>query len=408
MPTSEANVIGAVCKNKDVSLILGEDKTLFGDFEDVFEFIKDHYLRHKVTPEKQLLNERFGDLGIPDTTAPTAYYLDELKNVYVRNQMEQLMYKAGEQLEKKPSARILERLSTELASLYKFSNTARDIDITDVEWATDHLKRLKDRADANDGTPGMSTGFKAIDSAYPKGITGGDSIIGMGYTGRGKSMFADLLAVKIHDQGYKPMIISLEMSPEEQMERIYAMMSLGQFKISELSRGDIQMDDFDVFSRKKLDKAAPFVVVSSEGISEITPNVVQAKFDTHRPDFIILDYLQLMKDNAKTQAMTPRMLNLSSEIKRLAMANNVPILSLTAVTDEDGDKRDAPPVLSQISWSSGIEYDANLVFAIHRYDGTNMVEVVCRKNRHGDMFDFFFEVDFDAGVWTEKYDFQKG
>jgi len=200
------------------------------------------------------------------------------------------------------------------------------------------------------------------------------------------------------------MIVSLEMSPEEQMERLYAIMSSGLFKISDLSRGDISMDAFDGWSSKRLDKNAPFVVVSSEGITEVTPNVVQAKIDTHHPDVVILDYLQLMKDNAKTQAMTPRMLNLSSEVKRLAMANNIAIISITAVTDEDGDKRDAPPVLSQISWSSGIEYDANLAIAVHRHTGTNIVEVVGRKNRHGDLFDFGFEVDFDAGIWTEKHD----
>ncbi len=404
MPTSEANVIGAVCKNKDVSLILGEDKTLFGPYEDVFEFVKSYYLKHKTAPDVKIIESQFGDIGIPDTVAPTAYYVDELKNSFVRGRMEDFMLKAGAALEKKPSAEILEKLSTELAKLNKFTNTARDIDITDIEWAKDHLTKLKQKSDLNEGVPGISSGFKSIDSAYPKGFSPGDSIVCMGYTGKGKSMFAALLACKIHEQNKKPMIISLEMSPEEQMERLYAMMSLGKFKISDLSRGDIAMDDFDAWSRKKLDRAAPFVVVSSEGITEVTPNIVQAKIDTHRPDFIILDYLQLMKDNAKTQAMTPRMLNLSSEIKRMAMSNGIPIMSITAVTDEDGDKRDAPPVLSQISWSSGIEYDANLAFAVHRHTDTNIVEVVGRKNRHGDLFDFGFEVDFDAGVWTEKFD----
>lgn len=405
MATSEANVIGAICKNKDVSVVLGEDKALFGPFEDVFEFIKTHYLKHKVAPDVRVIEEKFGDLSIPtDINQPTVFYLDQLKDSYVRTNMQEFMMKAAKALDKKPAAEILEKLSTEMAKLNRFTSTARDIDITDAEWAKDHFERLRERSEANDGTPGISSGFKSIDSAYPKGFSGGDSIIGMGYTGKGKSMFAALLAAKVWEQGYKPMIISLEMSPEEQMERLYAIMSSGLFKISDLSRGDISMDSFDGWSKKKFDNKNQFVIVSSEGITEITPNVVQAKIDTHAPDFIVLDYLQLMKDNAKTQAMTPRMLNLSSEIKRLAMSNNVPILSLTAVTDEDGDKRDAPPVLSQISWSSGIEYDANLAIAIHRHTDTNIVEIACRKNRHGDMFNFGFEVDFNAGVWEEKFD----
>lgn len=404
MATSEENVISAICKNKDFHLVIGESSDLFGPYADVVDFMRDYYLKHKAVPDAPLITQRFGRVDLPETSAPTAFYVDELKNNFVRGRMEQIMLKASDAMMSDAPPAVLEKLSTALAKLGKYTSVARDIDITDADWAKDHFDALKAKSEANEGTPGISTGIRSIDSAYSTGLSGGHSIVGMGYTGRGKSMFAAWLACKVHEQGYKPMIISLEMSPEEQMERLYAMMSSGMFKISDLSRGDIAMDDFDTFRKKKLDKASPFVVVSSEGQTEVTPNFVQAKIDTHRPDFVILDYLQLMKDNGKTQAMTPRMLNLSSEIKRLAMANNIPIFSLTAVTDEDGDKRDGPPVLSQIAWSSGIEYDANLVMSIHRHDDTDLVEIVCRKNRHGELFSFFFEVDFNAGIWTEKFD----
>lgn len=403
MATSEENVISAVCKNKDFHLVIGEDSKLFGPYADVFEFLRDYYLKHRAVPEAALVEQKFKEVVLPETKAPTAYYLEELRNNYVTGRMQEIMLKASTAMKERTAPEVLENLSTALAKLGRFTSSARDIDITDAEWAKEHFEKLRTRAEANDGTPGIATGFKSIDSAYPTGLAGGHSVVLMGYTGKGKSMFADVLMAQIHAQGKKPMIVSLEMSPEEQMERIYAIMSKGQFKISELSRGDIQMDDFDAFSRKKLDKKSPFVVVSSEGITEVTPNIIQAKIDTHRPDVVVLDYLQLMKDNAKTQAMTPRMLNLSSEVKRLAMSNNIPIISITAVTDEDGDKRDAPPVLSQISWSSGIEYDANLAIAVHRHEGSNLVEVVCRKTRHGEVFSFYIDVDFDAGIWTEKF-----
>lgn len=403
MATSEENVISAICKNKDFHLVIGESNELFGPYADVFDWMKGYYLKHKAVPEATLVEQRFGEVTLPEVTAPTAYYLGELRNNFVSARMQQIMLKASEAMKESTAPEVLEKMSTALAKLGRFTNNVRDIDITNSEWAKEHLERLRERSDANEGTPGISTGIKSIDSAYPSGLSAGHSIVLMGYTGRGKSMFADFLACKVHEQGYKPMIISLEMTPEEQMERLYAMMSKGMFKISDLSRGDIAMDDFDTFSRKTLDKAAPFVVVSSEGIADVTPNVIQAKIDTHRPDIVILDYLQLMSDNGKTAAMTPRMLNLSREIKMLAMSNGIPIVSITAVTDEDGDKRDSPPVLSQVSWSKGIEYDANLAIAIHRHDDSDLVEVVCRKNRHGGMFSFFFDVDFNAGIWEEKF-----
>jgi replicative DNA helicase len=401
--TSEENVISAICKNKDFHLVMGEAPELFGPYADVFEFMRGYYQKHKAVPETTLVESKFREVTLPETTAPTAFYLDELRNNFVTGRMQEIMLKASTAMKDTPAPEVLGRMSQALAKLGRFTTNVRDIDITNSEWAKEHLERLRERSNANEGTPGISTGIKSIDSAYPSGLSAGHSIVLMGYTGRGKSMFADFVACKIWEQKYKPMIISLEMTPEEQMERLYAMMSNGMFNISDLSRGDISMDDFDTFSKNKLDKSAPFVVVSSEGIADVTPNVIQAKIDTHRPDVVILDYLQLMSDNAKTQAMTPRMLNLSREIKMLAMSNGIPIISITAVTDEDGDKRDSPPVLSQVSWSKGIEYDANLAIAVHRHDDSDLVEIVCRKNRHGGMFDFYFDVDFNAGKWEEKF-----
>lgn len=406
MATKEAEVISAVARNKDIHLILGEDKELFGAYGDVFDWIKEYYAKHKNVPAAELIESKFSMVDVPDTTAPTAYYLEELRNSFIENRVGTILEKASAALSsgqmKGPEA--LERLQETLAKLGKYTNSARDLDLRDTDDAMNYFEKLRREADDNGGTPGIPTGFKSIDSVYPTGMAGGHSIVVMGYTGRGKSMWADLLAVNAWSQGKHPMIISMEMSPEEQRERIYAMMSHGKFAISDLSRGDIAEDDFREFGRRKLENSSKFTIVSSQGVSDITPNIVQAKIDTHRPDIVVLDYLQLMKDNAKTQQMTPRMLNLSREIKMLAVSNNIPIVSITAVTDEDGDKRDSPPVLSQISWSSGIEYDANLAIAVHRHDNSNIVEAVGRKSRHGDLFDFGFEVDFNRGVWEEKFD----
>jgi replicative DNA helicase len=402
--TKTQEVISAVVKNKDIHAILGEDAKIFGAYQDVFEFMKEYYFKYKAVPEAKLLETQFRDLELVEINAPSVFYVEQLRNDFVKSGMEEVMLKAGKALSNgRASAEILGKMQTELSRLGRFSNASRDLDITDTELAEEHFRKLREISDEKGGTPGISTGFKSIDSAYTTGMAGGHSIVLMGYTSRGKSMWSSLLAVKAWEQGFRPMIVSLEMTPEEQMERIYAMMASGLFRISDLSRGNISLDDFRGWSAKQFDKTNPFVVVSNEGVSDITPNVVQAKIDTHRPDMVILDYMQLMMDNGHTTAMTPRMLNLSREIKLLAMSNNIPVVSITAVTDEDGDKRDAPPMLSQVAWSRAIEYDANLAIAVHRHDDSNLVEVTGRKNRHGPLFDFYFDVDFDLGIWKEQF-----
>ena len=403
MATLESQAISAVCDNKDIHQILGEDPELFGSYGDVVSFMKDYYARHKAVPSRQVLEEKFKHLDLTETSAPTAYYVEQVKDQFVKSNLETILSLTADRMDMGDSAgAIVEKLQTKLARLARYSNSVKDVNLTDAEAAAEHFARLRERADG--GVPGISTGFDAIDCMYPTGMAPGHSIILMGYTGRGKSFFSALLGVKAWAQGKKVMVVSLEMSPEEYRERVYPMMSSGMFKVSDLARGDVSDDNFRTWSKKTLADHPDFVVVSSEGVHDFTPNLIQAKIDVHRPDIVILDYLQLMNDNAKTGAMTPRMLNLSREIKLLAMSNAIPIISITAVTDEDNDKRDSPPVLSQVAWSKAIEYDANLAVAVHRHDDTSMVEVVARKNRHGDLFGLFFDVDFDAGVWTERYE----
>lgn len=404
MASNEAAVIAAVCKNKDVHIILGEKAEIFGAYGDAFEFIKDYYLKYKAVPEPALLEERLGELALPETTGATAHYMEQLRNAFVASRMEEITVKAGLAMKAGAAApEVLQKLLTSLSKLGQHTISVRDLSLIDIDAAADYFDKMREQTEAGDGTPGIATGFDAIDSAYPTGCSAGHSIVLMGYTGRGKSMWSGLLAVNAWLQGHKVMVISLEMSPEEYRERIYAMMADGQFKISQFARGDIDPDDFRTWATKKFENATDFVVVSNQGNSTVTPNTIQAKIDTHRPDIVVLDYLQLMSDNAETGPMTPRMLNLSREIKLLAVSNAIPIVSITAVTDEDNDRRDGPPLLSQVAWSKGIEYDANLAIAIHLHDDTNIVEIAGRKNRHGPLFGCYFQVDFDSGRWVETF-----
>jgi replicative DNA helicase len=401
--SKEAAVLSAVIENKDIHVILGENPELFGHYGDGMEWVRQYYVRHKAIPSRELFETNFPDIELPKADAPSKYYLEQLKEEYVSNRMQDIMLKAAKAQGTLSAAEVLSKMQVSLAKLGQYTNSVRDLSMIDIDDAAEHFERVKDVTDANGGVPGISMGLDAIDSAYVTGMAPGHSIIFMGYTGRGKSMFSAYVAVQAWLQGYKVMIISLEMSPEEYRDRVYAMMSQGMFKISDLSRGDVDQDQFRTWAAKKFKNAADFIVVSNEGMANVTPNTIQAKIDTHRPELVVLDYLQLMQDNAKTQAMTPRMMNLSREVKLLATSNNIPIISITAVTDEDNDKRDGPPLLSQISWSSAIEYDANLVLAVHRHDDTNTVEVICRKIRNGDMFGVFYEVDFNSGVWVERF-----
>ncbi len=45
-----------------------------------------------------------------------------------------------------------------------------------------------------------------------------------------------------------------------------------------------------------------------------------------------------------------------------------------------------------------------MAIAVHKSPDTNIMEIVCRKNRHGTDFDFYLDWDLNRGVVKEIYE----
>ena len=402
---TEAELLSSVCKHKDISVLLADNvDEIFTSHADIWNSLKTYYYKFKAVPEVGVLMERHKDFEPVETKAQTGYYLDKLKNEFLTNKLKSIIIQSGSSLKEDAASRVLADMQSKLASLSKFTNNVRDIDITDTQSAENHFLSIKERSAIMGGSPGILTGFDAIDKAYPTGMAPGHLIVAIGWPGRGKTWFTSYLACKAWEQGFKPMIISLEMSPENMRDRIYTMLGSGLFRASDLSRGDIDIDNFRSWSKTKFENKNGFILVSNEGAGEVTPATVQGKVDQHKPDLVILDYHQLFNDNKRSHSEVERNRNISREFKLLAVTNNIPVIDITAATADDISDQDEPPMMSQVAWSKAIEYDADMAMAVHRYPGTNMIEVVSRKNRHGHEFDFYLDWDINRGVIKPIYD----
>jgi len=402
---TEAELISAVCKNKDISTLLADNvDEIFTSHRDIWDSLKSYYYKFKAVPEVGVLMERHRDFDPVETKGETGYYLDKLKNEYLTARLKNVILQSGSLLKENAAGKVLSEMQSKLATLAKFTNNVRDVDVTDLESAERHYQSVKERSLAMGGSPGILTGFEAIDKAYPTGMAPGHLIVAIGWPGRGKTWFTSYLACKAWEQGFKPMIISLEMSPENMRDRIYTMLGSGLFRASDLSKGDINIDDFKSWGQKKFEGKNSFVLISNEGTAEVTPATVQGKIDQHKPDLVILDYHQLFNDNKRSNSEVERNRNISREFKLLAVSNSIPIIDITAATADDISDQDDPPMMSQVAWSKAIEYDADMAMAIHRYPNTNMIEVVSRKNRHGHEFDFYLDWDINRGIVKEIYE----
>lgn len=401
---SEAKLISAVCENKDISILLGDGvDELFISHADIWADVKKHYWKYHTVPDIGQLEEKHRDFDPERVTSPTKFYLDELRNDFIKNKIRQISTQSVKDLHDKSGIEVLEELFGHLSGLSKLTDSVRDLDIMDFAQAEKYYKLQAERAEAMGGSPGIPTGFASIDVSYHTGMAPGHLIVIIGWPGKGKTWFASYLACKAWEQGYRPMIVSLEMSPENMRDRIYTMMASGLFRASEFSRGDINTDNFRGWATKKFDNKNSFIIVSNEGNSSVTPATVQAKIDQHRPDLVICDYHQLFDDNRHSRGETERGANVSREFKLMAVANNIPIIDITAATADDISDRKTAPILAQVRWSKSIEYDADMAMSVHKEEDSNIIGVISAKNRHGPDFGMILDWDIDRGVITELH-----
>lgn len=404
MATPELQTINAVLKNKDIGILFGESvDDLFVSYGDVWAAVKEYHAKYHAIPDLEVMQSKFPDLEDVKVHANSAFYLEDLKNEYISNKIESLLLKAGSKNSPGSAEEVLNGLQKGLARLNRFSHSAKDLNVMDFDEAERHYDEVRERAEAMGGTPGIPTGISFIDSAYTSGLAGGDLVVVLGWTGRAKSQFTTLVACNAHKHGHKPMIVSLEMSGEKVRDRIYTIQGSGLFRHSDLTLGAIGTDDFRTF-RNKFDKSQEFIVVTNDGVSELTPNVIQAKIDQHKPSTLIFDYAQLASDNANSPDMTARMRNMSKEFKRLAVQNDIPVILISSATPDSSASVNEPPTIEQVAWSKQLAFDADLAFAVHKHDDSDIIEIVCRKNRNGPLFSGFLRWDIDRGIVKEEFD----
>lgn len=401
---TEVKVINSVLKSGDKNALYGPSvDDLFTAYGDVWADIKSYTDKYGVMPSFEVIQEKYpSDVVDVEVKGKTEYYMDTLRNEYINNRVETLLTKAGKAYaDGVPANEVKERLQDALSKLDRFVSTARDLSIMDTEEAKRHYEEVRERAEAMGGTPGVPTGLDFIDACMPLGMQAGDVISLIGYPARGKSALGTLFSAKAIKKGYKPLLFTREMSAEAVRDRIYTVMGSGLFSNSELMLGLVNQDEFRSFAENNNGEGW---IVDGNGTGNMTPNFMRGKIDQHRPDFVVLDYLQLFSDNRLTEDMTARMRNLSLEIKDLANQCQIPIIVISSATPPDGGKVDGPPNVERSAWSRQLAYDSTVCIAVHRHDDTNLYQLECAKNRYGPLFSGFLDWDMDRGTYVEKFD----
>lgn len=404
MSNTESKLISAVLKDKQVHVLLQANvDNIMITHNDIWQFIKRYYETNTSTPPVDLVIEKFRDFVPEENIGATKYHLEELQHEYMHNALKDVLRNAAADIQADKAVEALEMLISKTAELKKNSSAIRDIDVTDLDSAVAYYENAQKMAAL--GTQGIRTGLPGFDDYLPAGIMPGQLGVFLAYPGIGKSWLSLYFAVQAWKQGKSPMIVSLEMSETEVRNRVFTIMGEGLWSHRKLSSGQIEIDDLKRWHSSKLAGKPEFHIISNDSGGEVTPSVLRGKIDQYKPDFVIVDYLQLMSPNQRSDNETVRMKNLSRELKLMAISEEVPIIAISSATPDDVTKLDTVPTLGQTAWSRQIAYDADWVMALGRGPNSDIIECVFRKNRNGFMGEFLVQVDFDKG-WYKYKDFQ--
>jgi replicative DNA helicase len=405
MTNTESKLISAVLQDKQVHVLLQANvENILRTHTDIWTFVRNYSETNGTVPPTSLVVEKFRDFIPVEGVGATKYHLEELQAEFLNDSLKDVLRSTAAEVQAGQGTKALEDLITKTSELKKNTAVIRDIDATDLDSAVIYFENLAKQQAL--GAIGIKTGLAGFDNYLPAGITPGQLGVFLAYPGIGKSWMALYFAVQAWKQGKSPLIISLEMSETEVRNRVFTIMGEGLWSHRKMSNGQVEIEDLKRWHKKELAGKPEFHIISNDSGGEVTPSVIRGKIDQYKPDLVIVDYLQLMSPNQKSDNETVRMKNLSRELKLMAISEEMPIIAISSATPDDVNKLDTVPTLGQTAWSRQIAYDADWVLALGRATNSDVIECVFRKNRNGFMGEFIVQADFDKGYYRYK-DFEE-
>ncbi len=251
---------------------------------------------------------------------------------------------------------------------------------------------------------GITTGFADLNQ-LTSGLQKSDLVIIAARPSMGKTAFALNIAVNAAKAGGKVLIFSLEMSEELLTERMLSAESLVEIK--KLREGNLEEEEFQKLSdgSERLNGLEIYI----DDTPGIAPTVIKNKckrmiMEKKGLDLVVIDYLQLMSMEGKTENRTLEISALTRYLKQLAREIDCPVVVLSQLSRSVEARTDKRPVLSDLRESGSIEQDADLVMFLYREEYYKKEEstrpgecdIIIAKHRNG-------PTDTVTLTWLGKY-----
>lgn len=235
--------------------------------------------------------------------------------------------------------------------------------------------------------PGIPTGLPDFDGALGGGLKPGKVYVIGARPSVGKTSLAAEIAIAFGRANHPALFLSQEMGTGELVDR--AMANIGRLSLAAISAGDLADHEYDALSRAADEASRLPVFIDDQPALSLLDIRAKARKVQRRAGLalLVLDYLQLTRDEGKAQHRHHQIEQISRGMKTLAKELQCAVVVLSQLTRNSMSRPDGEPTLADLKESGAIEEDADAVLLLHPRerlaDGRQAVVGILAKNRQG-------------------------
>lgn len=319
-------------------------------------------------------------LTIAATTASFDEKLEKLKTIYNKNNILSEVLTLYNEL-RENSYETLEELNNRVLDCLKIETTCN----SKSKSLKDIFTELYVEYDKCSSQKPMYYGLKELDK-YTQGIFNNELTVIAARPGKGKTALAIQLSINLAEQGFKGVFFSREMGETQVIRRIIAnkiKMNSNKLKRYENMNEEEQML---LVQKASLITDLPLEVDAKSSKIEQIKSQVKYKKQKNELDFIVIDYLQLLRTERKFQSREQEVSFYSRELRLLSQELDIPVILLAQLNRAVEQRSVQRPMLSDLRESGAVEQDANNVFMLYQdedMERDNILEIMIVKQREG-------------------------
>lgn len=359
------------------------DNHFNGANRKVFQYLRDHWSRHKAAPSLRFVQERFPTFNVTlaqvESTEDFNFIVEELIERSAMAALTGAIREGARRLVKCGQGQdelldVINYFDKEVRGIRALSFSSDQFRMK--EQAGTFLKRDYAAIQERDGMLGLKLGIDALDKCL-HGAKAGEIIAIIGFTGEGKTYLSLLLAGLMWMIGYNIVFFSLEMDADTIARRLYVV--LAGFSIEKYLSGLLTEDEISHIDEiaEELSAMTGELIIDDEPI--LSNQILRSKLIDYGCDAAFVDYLELMEGLSSERDNNRRHDEMVKGTKRTARELKIPIILNVQATKEAGDTKQ-PPKLSQVAGGMPLAKTADIILAFCRTASNYTIKV--RKNRN--------------------------